>query len=93
MVGLFGVFLLVQTYSLRLEFTADTLVVWRGTQELRRFPTPRAELAPVRCLDSGPVLFPRSEEHSLPADLFNAKNYVNNWAAGGRLETPKTEHS
>ena len=37
-VGLFGVFLLVQTYSLRLEFTADTLVVWRGQQELRRFP-------------------------------------------------------
>ena len=37
-VGLFGVFLLVQTYSLRLEFTADALVVWRGQQELRRFP-------------------------------------------------------
>ncbi len=37
-VGLFGVFLLVQTYSLRLEFTGDTLVVWRGKQELRRFP-------------------------------------------------------
>ena len=37
-VGLFGVFLLVQTYSLRLEFTADTLVVRRGQQELRRFP-------------------------------------------------------
>jgi len=37
-VGLFGVFLLVQTYSLRLEFTGDTLVVWRGQQELRRFP-------------------------------------------------------
>lgn len=37
-VGLFGLFLLVQTYSLRLEFTADTLVVWRGQNELRRFP-------------------------------------------------------
>lgn len=37
-VGLFGLFLLVQTYSLRLEFCADTLVVWRGQQELRRFP-------------------------------------------------------
>ena len=37
-VGLFGVFLLVQTYSLRLEFTGDTLVVWRGQQELRKFP-------------------------------------------------------
>jgi len=37
-VGLFGLFLLVQTYSLRLEFCADTLVVWRGPKELRRFP-------------------------------------------------------
>jgi len=37
-VGLFGIFLLVQTYSLRLEFTGDTLVVWRGQKELRSFP-------------------------------------------------------
>jgi len=37
-VGLFALFLLVQTYSLRLEFCADTLVVWRGQTELRRFP-------------------------------------------------------
>ena len=37
-IGLFGLFLLVQTYTLRLEFCIDTLVVWRGQQELRRFP-------------------------------------------------------
>ena len=37
-VALFGLFLLLQTYSLRLEFCADTLVVWRGQTELRRFP-------------------------------------------------------
>ena len=37
-VGLFGVFLLVQTYILKLEFSEDDLVVWRGQQELRRFP-------------------------------------------------------
>ena len=37
-VGLFGLFLMVQTYSLRLEFCADTLVVWRAQKELRRFP-------------------------------------------------------
>jgi len=36
--ALFGLFLLLQAYSLRLEFTANTLVVWRGEQELRRFP-------------------------------------------------------
>lgn len=37
-VALFSLFLLLQAYSLRLEFCADTLVVWRGSQELRRFP-------------------------------------------------------
>ena len=37
-VALFGLFLLFQAYSLRLEFCADTLVVWRSSQELRRFP-------------------------------------------------------
>ncbi|NKB73111.1 MAG: DUF3119 family protein [Synechococcus sp. s2_metabat2_7] len=37
-VGLFGVFLLVQTYILKLEFSEDDLVVWRGQEELRRFP-------------------------------------------------------
>lgn len=37
-VALFALFLLFQAYSLRLEFCADTLVVWRSSQELRRFP-------------------------------------------------------
>ena len=37
-VGLFSVFLLVQTYILKLEFNEDDLVVWRGQEELRRFP-------------------------------------------------------
>ena len=37
-VGLFSVFLLVQTYILKLEFNEDALVVWRGQEELRRFP-------------------------------------------------------
>ena len=37
-VGLFSVFLLVQTYILKLEFSEDDLVVWRGQEELRRFP-------------------------------------------------------
>ncbi len=36
--GLFSVFLLVQTYILKLEFSEDDLVVWRGQKELRRFP-------------------------------------------------------
>ena len=37
-VGLFSVFLLVQTYILKLEFSEDDLVVLRGQKELRRFP-------------------------------------------------------
>ena len=37
-VGLFSVFLLVQTYILKFEFSEDDLVVWRGQEELRRFP-------------------------------------------------------
>jgi hypothetical protein len=37
-VGLFSVFLLVQTYILKLEFSEEDLVVWRGQEELRRFP-------------------------------------------------------
>ncbi len=36
--GLFSVFLLVQTFILKLEFSEDDLVVWRGQEELRRFP-------------------------------------------------------
>ena len=34
----FSLFLLVQTYSLKLEFSDAELVVWRGHKELRRFP-------------------------------------------------------
>ncbi|QNI71462.1 DUF3119 family protein [Cyanobium sp. NS01] len=37
-VGLLGLFLLLQTALLRLEFQADSLVVWRQNTELRRFP-------------------------------------------------------
>jgi len=35
---LFGGFLLLQARLLRLEFAPEALVVWRGSQELRRFP-------------------------------------------------------
>ncbi|MCU0529608.1 MAG: DUF3119 family protein [Cyanobium sp. Prado107] len=37
-VGLFGLFLVVQTALLRLEFGGEALVVRRGGEELRRFP-------------------------------------------------------
>lgn len=35
---LFGLFLLLQTWLLRLQFTASALRVLRGGQEIRRFP-------------------------------------------------------
>ncbi len=35
---IFGVFLLIQSFILRLEFTSDALVVWQLNRELRRFP-------------------------------------------------------
>ena len=37
-VGLFGLFLLVQSQLLRLQFTADALLVWNLQSLLRRFP-------------------------------------------------------
>ena len=37
-VVLFGLFLLIQSASLRLEFKEDALIVWQNSRELRRFP-------------------------------------------------------
>jgi hypothetical protein len=37
-VSLFGLFLLIQSRILRLQFSADALLVWRGSTVLRRFP-------------------------------------------------------
>ena len=37
-VALFGVFLLIQTASLRLEFEQRALIVWQNGRALRRFP-------------------------------------------------------
>ena len=37
-VVLFGLFLLIQSASLRLEFKEDALIVWQNNRELRRFP-------------------------------------------------------
>ena len=40
-VVLFGVFLLIQTASLRLEFEERALIVWQNSRELRHFPYDR----------------------------------------------------
>ena len=37
-VALFGLFLLIQSVSLKLEFAEAALVVWQNGRELRRFP-------------------------------------------------------
>ena len=37
-VGLFGLFLLLQSQLLRLQFSAEALLVWRGASLLRSFP-------------------------------------------------------
>ena len=37
-VSLFGLFLLIQSQILRLQFSADALLVWRGSTVLRHFP-------------------------------------------------------
>jgi hypothetical protein len=37
-VGLFGLFLLLQSQLLRLQFSAEALMVWRGASLLRSFP-------------------------------------------------------
>ncbi|MGC6483181.1 MAG: DUF3119 family protein [Synechococcus sp.] len=36
--SLIALLLIIQSYSLRLEFEERALIVWRGNQELRRFP-------------------------------------------------------
>jgi hypothetical protein len=37
-VSVFGLFLLLQSQLLRLQFSGDALLVWRGSTLLRRFP-------------------------------------------------------
>ena len=72
-VAVFGLFLLLQTALLRLEFTADSLLVWRQNTLLKRFPY--AEWLSWRLFwPSLPVLFYFREQrsiHLLPV-LFNA---------------------
>lgn len=72
-VGVFGLFLLLQTQLLRLQFSDDALLVWRQKSLLRRFPY--AEWLGWRLFWSPlPVLFyfrERRSIHLLPV-LFDA---------------------
>lgn len=63
-VAVFGLFLLLQTALLRLEFNGDSLLVWRQTTLLRRFPY--SEWLAWRVFWPGlPVLFYFREERSI----------------------------
>ena len=70
---LFGGFLLLQARTLRLEFAAADLVVWRGEKEIRRFPY-ASWISWTLFWPRVPVLFYFKEErsiHFLPV-LFDA---------------------
>ncbi|MFO7630761.1 MAG: DUF3119 family protein [Prochlorococcaceae cyanobacterium] len=72
-VGLLGLFLLLQTVLLRLEFSADALLVWRQATLLRSFPY-EAWLGWRLFWPALPVLFYFREQrsiHLLPV-LFDA---------------------
>ena len=88
-VALFGLFLMIQTASLRLEFKEDALIVWQNGRELRRFPYDQwlswRLFAPWL---PGLFFFPRNPEHSLPADPVQPQGAAGTagtacWGAGG----------
>ena len=63
-VSLFGLFLLIQSQILRLQFSADALLVWRGDTVLRRFPYSEW-LSWTVFWPPLPVLFYFREQHSI----------------------------
>ena len=74
----FGLFLLIQSFILRIEFTRDDLVVWQIDRELRRFPF-KNWLAWRLLLPELPGLFyfrEKASPHLLPI-LFDPKELEN----------------
>ena len=89
--SLFGIFLLVQSLILRLEFTTNDLIVWQLSRELRRFPF--KDWIAWRILFPGmPGLFyfrETASPHLLPI-LFNPKELEDQLRLRvEKLETPK----
>lgn len=91
----FGLFLLLQSFILRLEFTPKDLVVWQFGRELRRFPF-KSWLAWRLLLPKLPgILYFREEAspHLLPI-LFDPLTLENQLKLRvGTLETPKKDLS
>lgn len=91
--GIFGLFLLLQTFILRIELTSEALVVWQLNRELRSFPF-RNWLAWRIFLPWLPgILYFREKAspHLLPI-LFDPENLKNELKLRvGSLEKPKAE--
>ncbi len=89
----FGLFLLLQSFILRLEFTPNDLVVWQLNRELRRFPF-KNWLAWRLLLPKLPGLLyfrETASPHLLPI-LFDPIALENQLKLKvGKLETPKKE--
>ncbi len=92
-ISIFGIFLLIQSCILRLEFTPNDLIVWQLNRELRRFPF-KNWLAWRLLLPSLPGIFYFREEaspHLLPI-LFDPKALEDQLRKRvGSLEKPKKE--
>ncbi len=95
LVIVFGLFLLVQTYTLRLEFTQEALVVNQFGRELRRFPF-NEWLAWRLLLPQIPGIFyfrETASPHLLPI-IFDKTNLTNELRKRvGHLEKPQTTPS
>ncbi len=95
LITIFGLFLLIQSFILKLEFTSDDLIVWQLGKELRRFPF-KKWLAWRLFLPSLPGLLYFREEaspHLLPI-LFNANELETQLRLKlGELERPKKQSS
>ena len=89
----FGLFLLIQSFILRLEFTPNDLVVWQLGRELRRFPF-KSWLAWRLFLPQLPgILYFREEAspHLLPILFDPAELESQLKLRVGSLESPKQE--
>ena len=89
----FGLFLLIQSFILRLEFTPNDLVVWQLGRELRRFPF-KSWLAWRLFLPQLPgILYFREEAspHLLPILFDPAALESQLKLRVGSLESPKKE--
>ena len=63
-VGLFAIFLAIQAYTLRLNFTADSLKIYRGKKLIRDFPYEQWEYSEI-FWSKLPILFYFREVNSI----------------------------